>query len=345
MKPEENPPLPPMAWAHVRGDARKRGGSYVNVDEVRSIVGWISENAAEWRARYKGAALEDIVAIVTPFRMQAQEIETALSRAGLRSGITVGTVHRLQGAQKPIIIFSPVYNADTAKGLFFDRKPNMLNVAVSRAQDSFVVIGDMRLFRRGDNAPSSILGKILLADADNELSDVSGHYHFPQELLVQTARISTLEGHRQVLRGALTNIKVGETVVIASPWITMKAIEADGLPALVSAAVKERGAIVRVVVDGELSLRDPSHRAVDAIEEMKKAGAKVYPVTNMHNKTLIIGNSEIIEGSFNWLSANRLGNDRYVRHDTSWRITGHTAPEAIEAAIHEFKKIGAKIDF
>lgn len=343
MKPGENPPLPPMAWAHVRGDARKRGGSYVNVDEARSIVGWISENAAEWRARYKGATLEDIVAIVTPFRMQAQEIETALSRAGLRSGITVGTVHRLQGAQKPIIIFSPVYNVDTAKGLFFDRKPNMLNVAVSRAQDSFVVIGDMRLFRRGDNTPSSILGKILLADAGNELSDVGGHYHFPQELLVQAARISTLEGHRQALRCALTNIKAGETVVIASPWITMKAIEADGLPALVSAAVKERGASVQIIVDGELSLRDPGHRAVDAIEEMKKAGAEIYPVANMHNKTLIIGRSEIIEGSFNWLSANRLGNDRYVRHDTSWRIIGQAVPEAIEAAIHEFKKIGASI--
>ncbi|PZO89039.1 MAG: hypothetical protein DI626_00375 [Micavibrio aeruginosavorus] len=343
MKPGEDPPLPPMAWAHVRGDARKRGGSYVNIDEARAIVGWISENAMEWQARYNGAALEDIVAIVTPFRMQAQEIEMALSRAGLRSGITVGTVHRLQGAQKPIIIFSPVYNADTAKGLFFDRKPNMLNVAVSRAQDSFVVIGDMRLFRHGDNAPSSILGKILLADAGNELSNVGGHYHFPQELLVQAARISTLDGHRQALRGALTNIKAGETVVIASPWITMKAIEADGLSALVSAAVKERGANVCIIVDGELSLRDQSHRAADAIDEMKRAGAQVSPVTNMHNKTLIIGNSEIIEGSFNWLSANRLENDRYVRHDTSWRITGHAAPEAIEAAKQEFRKIGANI--
>lgn len=345
MKPGENPPLPPMAWAHVRGDARKRGGSYVNLDEVRAIVGWISENAAEWRARYKGAALEDIVAIVTPFRMQAQEIEAALARAGLRSGITVGTVHRLQGAQKPIIIFSPVYNADTVKGLFFDHKPNMLNVAVSRAQDSFVVIGDMRLFRRGDNAPSSILGRILLADAGNELSGVGGNYHFPQELLVQAARISTLEGHRQALRGALANIKAGEIVVIASPWITMKAIEADGLPALVATAVKERGANVWIIVDDELSLRDQSHRGADAIDEMRKAGAQVFPVTNMHNKTLIIGNAEIIEGSFNWLSANRLENDRYVRHDTSWRITGHGAPEAIDAAKQEFKKIGAKIDF
>ncbi len=344
MKPGEDPPLPPMAWAHVRGDARKRGGSYVNADEVRAIVGWISENAAKWKARYKGAGLEDIVAIVTPFRMQAQEIEAALARAGLRSGITVGTVHRLQGAQKPIIIFSPVYNADTAKGLFFDRKPNMLNVAVSRAQDTFVVIGDMRLFRRGDNAPSSLLGKILLADASNELSDVGGNYHFPQELLVQAARISTLEGHRQVLRSALANIKSGETVIIASPWITMKAIEADGISALVSTAVKERGANVQIIVDGELSLRDPGHRAADAIEEMKKAGAKIFPVTNMHNKTLIIGNAEIIEGSFNWLSANRLENDLYVRHDTSWRISGHAAPEAIEAAKQEFKKISTKIN-
>jgi hypothetical protein len=343
MKPGENPPLPPMAWAHVHGNARKRGGSSVNTDEVRAIVGWIAKNAAEWGARYNGAALEDIVAIVTPFRMQAQEIEAALGRAGLRSGITVGTVHRLQGAQKPIIVFSPVYNADTANGLFFDRKPNMLNVAVSRAQDSFVVIGDMRLFRQEGNTPSSILGKILLADADNELSDVGGNHSFSEELLVQAERISTLDGHRRILRAALSNIKAGETVVIASPWITMKAIESDGLSALISTVVKERGGKVFIIIDRELSLRDPSHRAADAIAEIKKSGAMVCPVTNMHNKTLIIGNSEIIEGSFNWLSANRLKNDRYVRHDTSWRISGHAAPEAIETAKQEFQKIGASL--
>lgn len=343
MKPEEDPPLPPMAWAHIRGNARKHGGSYVNMDEARAIVDWISANAEEWKMRYNGASLEDIVAIVTPFRMQAKEIQTTLAEAGLRSGITVGTVHRLQGAQKPIIVFSPVYNADTAKSLFFDMKPNMLNVAVSRAQDSFVVIGDIRLFRRGGNTPSSILGKILLADVNSELSGVGGNYASSQEFLVQAARISTLEGHRQALRSALTNISAGETVVIASPWITMKAIEADGLPALVFAAVNERKANVHIIVDGELSLREASHRAADAIKEMQKAGAKIHPVANMHSKTLIIGNSEIIEGSFNWLSANRLGNDRYIRHDTSWRITGHAAPEAIEVAKREFKKIGADL--
>ena len=150
-------------------------------------------------------------------------------------------------------------------------------------------------------------------------------------------------GNRQILRAALANLKSGEMVVIASPWITMKAIEADGLLALVSAAVQQRGGKVWIIIDRELSLRDPSHRAADAINEIQKAGAIVSPVTNMHNKTLIIGNSEIIEGSFNWLSANRLENDRYVRHDTSWRISGHAAPEAIEVAKQEFKKIGANL--
>lgn len=346
MKPGENPPLPPMSWVHLQGQARKHGSSYVNPDEANAIVGWIAKNAAEWQARYKNAALEDIVAIVTPFRMQAQEIEAALARAGLRSGITVGTVHRLQGAQKPIIVFSPVYNADTARALFFDRKPNMLNVAVSRAQDSFVVIGDMRLFRRQGDTPSSILGKILLATPDNELSGIgigAETLSFSKDLLVQAERISTLDGHRQTLRRALSDLRSGETIIIASPWITMKAIEADGIPALVSAAIKERGAHVWIIVDGELSLRDPKHRAADAIAEVQQAGAVVCPVTNMHSKTLIIGTAEIIEGSFNWLSANRQENDRYIRHDTSWRITGRAAQQAIEIAKQEFQKIGATL--
>ena len=255
--------------------------------------------------------------------------------------VTVGTVHSLQGAEKPIVVFSPTYGADTAKGLFFDRKPNMLNVAVSRAKDSFVVIGDMRLFRRSGRSPSSILGNMLFADDQNELPDVDGNYRFPREILVQGERISTLDRHRQVLRAALTEATAGQVVVIASPWITMKAIEADGLAALVAGAVQERGATVRIIVDRELSARDPKHRAAEAIAEMKKAGAVVSTIGNMHNKTLIIGPSEIAEGSFNWLSANRLREDRHLRHETSWRISGQAAISAVQSALEEFTKLGA----
>ena len=338
-RPKE-PPLPPIAWAHVRGIATKVGGSRINVPEAASIAGWIANNAKGWCQHY-GKPIDEIVAVVTPFKPQSQRVKGALVREGKQyAGITVGTIHSLQGAEKPIVIFSPTYNADTVKGTFFDRKPNMLNVAVSRAKDSFVVIGDMRLFRRKGRSPSAILGEMLFTNEQNELPDVDGNHRFSRELLVQAERISTLERHREVLRNVLLQSCRDQIVLIASPWITAKAIDDDGLAALVTDAVKRLRARVWIVVDRELSTRRPEHHAEEALRIMKKAGASVGMVTNMHNKTLISGSSEIIEGSFNWLSAQRIRGGRFVRHEVSWRIAGEDTAVAVRSALEEFAKLG-----
>ncbi len=56
------------------------------------------------------------------------------------------------------ILFSSTYginNIDTGK--FYDRKPNMLNVAVSRAKDSFIVFGSPHFGISGNDSPSKIL--------------------------------------------------------------------------------------------------------------------------------------------------------------------------------------------
>ncbi len=340
---KKEPPLRPLMWAHVRGFVKNVGGSRTNSPEANSIAEWIVNNAEAWCLHYE-KPIEDIVAVITPFNPQAALISKALSLRGKQyTKITVGTVHSLQGAEKPIVVFSPTYNADTVKGMFFDHKPNMLNVAVSRAKDSFVVIGDMRLFRNKGRSPSSILGEMLFVDARNELSDVDGNHRFSRELLVNAERISTLERHRNVLRSALLESSRNQIILIASPWITTKAIRDDDLAALIAEAVEQRGARILIVVDRELSVRTPEHCGKEALAIMQKAGATINLIANMHNKTLIIGSSEIIEGSFNWLSAQRNKGDKYIRHEVSWRITGKNAPVSIRSALEEFGKLGVEI--
>lgn len=340
---KKEPPLRPLMWAHVRGVVKNVGGSRTNFPEANSIAEWIVDNAEAWCLHYE-KPVEDIVAVITPFNPQAGLISKALSQRGKQyAKIIVGTVHSLQGAEKPIVVFSPTYNADTVKGMFFDDKPNMLNVAVSRAKDSFVVIGDMRLFRNKGRSPSSILGEMLFVDARNELSDVDGNHRFSRELLVHAERISTLDRHRDVLRSALLDASRNQIILIASPWITTKAIGDDDLVALIAGAVEQRGARILIVVDRELAVRTPEHYGKEALAIMQKAGATINLINNMHNKTLIIGSSEIIEGSFNWLSAQRNKGDKYIRHDVSWRITGENAPISIRSALEEFGKLGVEI--
>jgi superfamily I DNA and/or RNA helicase len=90
-----------------------------------------------------------------------------------RHCLAVGTVHALQGAEKDIVIFSPVYGRNYSYGpLFFNQSYNMLNVAVSRAKKHFFVFGNMALFKAEKfNTPVSDLGRLLFRSPDNQISN------------------------------------------------------------------------------------------------------------------------------------------------------------------------------
>lgn len=75
----------------------------------------------------------------------------------------IGTVHALQGAEKEIVLFSTVYGDGDVSTMFFDKgnKPNILNVAVSRAKESFIVFGNERIFNEEAKTPSGLLRSYL----------------------------------------------------------------------------------------------------------------------------------------------------------------------------------------
>lgn len=148
--------LPAFGYLNVAGQDKTVARSRQNCDEAQAIVGWLKANRAQIEGHYAdefGVAtpLWKLVGVVTPFASQARTIERLLrkeipdlTRKGGR--LTVGTVHALQGAERAIVIFSPTYGTSYTGGALFDQKPNMLNVAVSRAKDSFLVIGNLALF-------------------------------------------------------------------------------------------------------------------------------------------------------------------------------------------------------
>lgn len=172
--------LPPFALIHVDGSEARRGGSRQNEHEAAAIVDWLKANRADIERHYADAAgrptpLWQLVGIVTPFAAQAGAIERRLRRELpdlLRKDgrLTVGTVHALQGAERAIVLFSPTYGDGFTGNAFFDYKPNMLNVAVSRARDSFIVIGNRKLFDAGrPGLPSGLLASYLVEHAAEEV--------------------------------------------------------------------------------------------------------------------------------------------------------------------------------
>jgi hypothetical protein len=324
--------LPAFGYGHVPGSSRRIGTSLENEAEAWVISQWLKANQKVIEEYYSKKPLEELIAIITPFAAQRRGLEKLLRNTFPR--MTIGTVHALQGAERRIVIFSSVYDQFDANDYFFDRGKNMLNVAVSRAQDSFLVFGDIAIFNPEKNSASGLLARYLFRDPENnslpnvELPTREG---FIEE---QIDRLSSLAQHREALRYAITNAK--KRIIIASPQISEVALLADQLPECIAAA-RKRGTEVIVYTDARLDLDRKTlelrPQAASGRELLTKAGAVLLIADGIHNKTLLIDESELIEGSFNWFSAVRVASHVYQRQETSIRYRGENAAKEIRKTI------------
>lgn len=340
MRPDSDHPLPPLGYAHVPGRALRVGLSWTNADEAAVIAKWLARRKAELMVHHGADKLGEVVAIVTPFRAQSRVLSQALKNAGLDDeNITVGTVHTLQGAEKSVVLFSPVYGAGHAGGLFFDRGVSMLNVAVSRARESFLVFGDIRLFRpEQPSLPSGLLASYLFAGPENEITDIDPISPIVLKVPAELERLNDLETHRSVLRRAISEAR--ERVLIVSPYLSDRAIEADGLAALLQS--RRGGLRIVIAYDQYLNAGRSGRmfpRAVLALDVLQTTGVELWPLAGAHNKTLTVDESWIVEGSFNWLSAQRDRDDDFQRHEVSFLYRGKDAATHVNNAWQEVEAL------
>lgn len=163
--------LLPMGHLQVSVEHSKReGGSRINEVEAKAIVNWLEENYMGFVEAYQTDINEgrmttkDIVGIITPFKRQSMLIKSFLRKSrlvGEVDNISVGTVHTFQGAERQIILFSSVYGAKD-ECFFIDKDSSMMNVAVSRAKDAFLVFGDRRCFSKSDGKATKLLGDMCV---------------------------------------------------------------------------------------------------------------------------------------------------------------------------------------
>ncbi|MCP4475808.1 MAG: hypothetical protein GY821_14825 [Gammaproteobacteria bacterium] len=341
-----------MGYAHIKGHAERNGSSVSNPLEAEAIVAWIEKNrqqileaCAEMHKKPEQSesdvelTLADCIGIVTPFKAQANIIQTQLAQRDLEIG-RVGTVHALQGAEKPIIIFSSVYSSDDAqqRGYFFDRSANMLNVAVSRAQCAFLVFGDMGIFDHGNgNQPSALLADYLFRSEHNEITDIIQPKFNAIANESEIEQITTLERHRKILCSAFP--KSIEELNIVSPFLSKNALEEDNILQLVRENSDKKAITIYTDIGLNRKYRQEFNQAVVMLRE---CGAKVVLVRNVHSKIITIDQRVIIEGSFNWLSAARRHQD-YIRIENSILYMGTKVQQFIEEAIEPIKRKAVKI--
>ncbi|MCI9177955.1 MAG: AAA family ATPase [Clostridia bacterium] len=108
----------------------------------------------------------DEIGIVTPYRKQADNIQNATEKE-----IKSDTVHKFQGREKKLIIFSTVLDSSVRGkiGINFVDKACMVNVAVSRAINQFVIVTDNKLFNDNGNDIKALLKYIKYNELDSDI--------------------------------------------------------------------------------------------------------------------------------------------------------------------------------
>ncbi|EPL1118264.1 TPA: ATP-binding protein [Citrobacter freundii] len=343
---EESNLMPAMGYLHIDGKGElASSGSRYNLLEAETIAAWLTDNQQDIEAHY-GKSLHEVVGIVTPFSAQVSTIKQALGKQGISTGanetsLTVGTVHSLQGAERAIVIFSPVYSKHEDGG-FIDSDNSMLNVAVSRAKDSFLVFGDMDLFEiQPASSPRGLLAKYLFESEKNALTF---DYKERKDLKTSETKIYTLHGveqHDNFLNQTFEN--TGKHITIVSPWLTWQKLEQTGfLDSMIAAC--SRGITVTIVTDRSYNTehndfekrKEKQQNLKAALEKLNALGIATKLVNRVHSKIVIGDDGLLCVGSFNWFSATREA--RYERYDTSMVYCGDNLKGEIEAIYNSLER-------
>ena len=120
-------------WIHVNGEMHSKKN--INSAEINKTI----DLAQRLSTQNPSAS----IGIVTPFRDQYKEIFSKLPQE-LLDKIKVDTVHKYQGDEKDIIIFSPVIsnNVTAGKAMFLSRNEYLINVAITRAKSALYIVGN-----------------------------------------------------------------------------------------------------------------------------------------------------------------------------------------------------------
>lgn len=133
-----------VRWHNVVGHVfRPPAGGAINELEAKEVVKELRKLVFE--LEYKGS-----IGVVTPFRAQANIIrqfvnnEKELASRLINHEFLVDTVHKFQGDERDVMVFSPVVSTNTPAGAlsFMKNNGNLFNVAITRARAMLLVIGD-----------------------------------------------------------------------------------------------------------------------------------------------------------------------------------------------------------
>jgi hypothetical protein len=136
--------LSESAWFNVQGISCEDQVVHEEIDLLATLLCQLRDN---WPTRSNGELAN--LFVISPFRKVAEKCKSAFDQAGVRSTewpISSGTVHRFQGKEADIVLIvlgSAPGKAGSGSRNWASSKPNLLNVALTRAKLRVYMIGNI----------------------------------------------------------------------------------------------------------------------------------------------------------------------------------------------------------
>lgn len=276
---------------HVEGRIAKN----VNVEEVNAVCEIVNH------IHEKGGYQYEDIGVISFYRAQADALKRVLDKRYGRGLITVGTIHTFQGSERRAMILSAKACRQQDNISWFDTEPNLLNVAVSRAKDLFVLVGNLYKLESGNLAQA-------LVSHIREHGIVVEHkppVQVPDEYRTsQGCEVIYDCSHLDMLTKALEEAK--DEIVVVVPAIR-------GAAAVVFAqavdAVLKKGVKVTVIYgspDNGIQAKAAGIDAEQAIRRLfaRHPGARLQQIEGKgtNERILICDTQFAVIGSWDWLS-------------------------------------------
>ncbi|MEH2112030.1 AAA domain-containing protein [Nostoc sp.] len=290
----------------------------------------------------QGYSLEDI-GVISPFNVHAAVLKERLKNKFPKlDSKAVGTIHTFQGSEKRVIILSTKVCRPQDNVYWINKRPNLLNVAVSRAKELFILVGNLYKLEKGNLTRQLVEhirehGVVLEYKSEAEIPKAE-----PGNILIYNCE------HLQIFREAIEQVE--EELIIVTPWIRgneSKRFVNDVVSAL------ERGVKVTVVYGNKGSEENDYNDAVieNNLRDLfsgysgsrfSRLGEGIHIESRGTNARILVCDTKLaVMGSWNWLShpyrkqcsRASLNIKPQIRQETSIKISDVSSIENVKASI------------
>lgn len=273
------------------------------------------------------------IGVVTPYRSQVDTLNATFATSAARKHVDIGTSHRFQGREFPVVIFdlvedgtsqSWVAKAATNGNAWQRGGLRLANVAITRNQGRLYLIGSLRAIAVAKSGPLAAIremvrtGTIAVLGADSFLPAHARPKTPPIELR-GFKRIRRLDIDTWVMPAEIIGAGFDFGVYDSAEFIAEFERRAKGAtrsiwmwapftgrrfdttaPLLADAAA--RGVDVNVFLKPPVEKPEMAARTTARIEDLRSVGVNVIPVYGTHEKIVVIDDEFTFVGSLNALS-------------------------------------------